>query len=212
MSAGQNVAPHASGGQPVRTGVAGKATPSGLDITPSLYGRFAAHPNFPQQTRAIQALGACIAEHGAEILPRFVALARELTGGDSAGLSLLESEPAPGVFRWSCLQGAFAPFADSLIPRDNSPCGITLDRDAPVLMAHPEHHYEWAAEAGISVPEVLLVPLYIGSNEPLGTLWVVAPREGHFDREHVRLLRELADFAGTTLAMVRGERRGSRAA
>lgn len=177
----------------------------GLDITKQLYGRVAPHPDFMQQSEAIRALAACMADRPAEVLPRFVALAQELTGAASAGLSLLEADPAPGVFRWQWLQGEFAPFEDALVPRDDSPCGITLDRNAPLLMAHPERFYDWAAAAGLEVPEVLLVPLHIGGREPLGTLWVVAPAEGHFDREHVRVLGELALFAGIALKMVRNE-------
>lgn len=202
MSANEDVAAFPADGQVNRAAGIVKLH-VGLDITASLYGRFATHPDFMKQLRAIQALAACMADQPAGILPRFVALAQELTGAASAGLSLFEADPAPGVFRWHCLQGEFAPFEDSLIPRDNSPCGITLDRDAPVLMAHPELYYDWAASAGLSVPEVLLVPLYIGSTEPLGTLWVVAPREGHFNREHVRLVRELAHFAGIALEKAR---------
>jgi hypothetical protein len=35
---------------------------------------------------------------------------------------------------------------------------------------HPERVYDWIAEANIIVPEVLLVPLYLGGKAPLGTL------------------------------------------
>jgi hypothetical protein len=51
-----------------------------------------------------------------------------------------------------------------------------------VLSRHPERVYDWIAEAIIIVPEVLLVPLYLGGKGPLGTLWIVSDREGHFDR------------------------------
>ncbi|HTU12784.1 MAG TPA: GAF domain-containing protein [Allosphingosinicella sp.] len=191
--------------RPGSAAIADRARPIAADISPQLYGRVAAHPNFMGEARAIQALAACMAEQPAEVLPRFVALARELTGADSAGLSLLETEPAPGVFRWRCLHGALAPFDDAVVPRDDSPCGITLERNAPVLMSHPERHYGWAAAAGVVVPEVLLVPLHVGGGEPLGTLWVVAAGEGHFNREHARLLGELSFFAGIALRMVRSE-------
>jgi GAF domain-containing protein len=179
--------------------------PANPDITAELYGRVAAHPNFMEQSRAIQALAACMAERPAEVLPRFVALAQELTGATSAGLSLFEPNPAPGVFRWRWLEGALASFEDKLIPRDESPCGIALDRNAPILVAHPEHHYSWAAASGVVAPEVLLLPLHLSGDEPLGTLWVVAPRAEHFNREHARLLGELARFAGIALRMVRCE-------
>jgi GAF domain-containing protein len=182
-----------------------KASLPGLDITASLFSRVASHPNFMSQSEAIRDLAGCMADKPAEVLPRFVDLAQQLTGAASAGLSLLEADPAPGVFRWCWLRGTLAPFDDALVPRDDSPCGIVLDRDAPLLVAHPERFYDWVAETGLIVPEVLLVPLHIGGREPLGTLWVVAPGEGHFDREHVRILRELALFAGIALKMVRTE-------
>ena len=100
-----------------------------------------------------------------------------------------------------------APFNGATTPRDFSPCGITLDRNAPVLAQHPERVYGWIADANIVVPEVLLVPLYLGGKVPLGTLWIVSDREGHFDSGHARALTELAAFVGIALRMVRSEHR-----
>ena len=128
-----------------------------------------------------------MADRPDEVLPRFVDLALEMTGGVSAGLSLYEEHPAPGVFRWHCLRGELEPFNGATTPRDFSPCGVTLDRNAPVLSRQPECVYDWIAEANIIVPEVLLVPLYLGGAAALGTLWIVSDREGHFDRGTTRL-------------------------
>jgi hypothetical protein len=47
-----------------------------------------------------------------------------------------------------------------------------------VLTRHAESFYNWISDAEIVVPEVLLVPLYIGGKEPLGTLWVVSDERG----------------------------------
>jgi len=44
-------------------------------------------------------------------------------------------------------------------PRNFSPCGLGLDENQTILMERPERVYQWIADAGISVPEVLLVPL-----------------------------------------------------
>jgi hypothetical protein len=49
------------------------------------------------------------------------------------------------------------------------------------LTRHPERHYGWIADAGVVCPEVLLVPLYMAHGQPLGTLWIVAEKEGQFD-------------------------------
>jgi two-component sensor histidine kinase len=88
---------------------------------------------------------------------------------------------------------------------------VTLDQNAPVLSLHPERVYSWIAEANIVVPEVLLVPLYLGGTVPLGTLWIVSDREGHFDSGHARAMTELATFVGIALRMVKSEQQLQRA-
>jgi two-component sensor histidine kinase len=140
-----------------------------------------------------------------EVLPRFVELAMQMTGGVSAGLSLFEENPAPGIFRWRYLQGSLSRFESATTPRNFSPCGITLDQDTPVLSRHPERFYNWISDAGIVVPEVLLVPLHLGTVEPLGTLWIVSEREGHFDSGHARVATELASFVGIALRVLKTE-------
>lgn len=176
-------------------------------ITDELDRRVPKKADFLQEKQALQDLAARMAEHPEQVLPRFVDLAMEMTGDISAGLSLYEENPAPGVFRWRYLRGILAPFEDATTPRNFSPCGITLDRNRPVLSLHPERVYDWIANANIVVPEVLLVPLYLGGKEPLGTLWIVSEREGHFDSGHARAMTELAAFVGIALRMLNTERR-----
>lgn len=139
-----------------------------------------------------------------EILPRFVDLAMELTGAISAGISLLENDGSETVFRWHHLRGLLAPFEGATTPRNFSPCGVTLDRKAPTLTIRPERVYGWIPQ-DLTLPEVLLVPLYVGRSEPLGTLWIVAPRLGHFHHGHANAMQELAAFIGVALKMIRAE-------
>ena len=176
-------------------------------ITDELFRRAPKKTDYLQEKLALQDLAMRMADQPEEVLPRFVDLALQMTDGVSAGLSLYEEDPLPGVFRWQYLRGVLAPFNGATTPRDFSPCGITLDRNAPVLSQHPERVYGWIADANIVVPEVLLVPLYLGGKVPLGTLWIVSDREGHFDSGHARALTELAAFVGIALRMVRSEHR-----
>jgi two-component sensor histidine kinase len=67
------------------------------------------------------------------------------------------------------------------------------------LVQRPERVYTWLQDANVSLPECLLVPLYIGAEEPLGTLWIVSEAEGHFDGRHADALADLAGFAGLAL-------------
>jgi two-component sensor histidine kinase len=162
-------------------------------------------PDYLREKQALQELAAMMVDHPAEVLPRLVDLAMALTGAVSGGLSLFEESPAPGVFRWRYLRGALAPFNNATTPRNFSPCGVTLDVNRPVLCKHPEQFYDWISDANIVVPEVLLVPLYLGAKNALGTLWIIAEDEGHFDRNDERVVTELATFAGIALRMVQTE-------
>lgn len=138
------------------------------------------------------------------VLPRFVELAMELTGGISAGISLLENGHPEPVFRWHHLKGLLAPFDGATTPRNFSPCGITLDRRRPTLAIHPERVYDWIPPE-LSLPEVLLVPLYIGKTDPLGTLWIVSDKPNYFHGGHSKTMQELATFIGLALKLQRSE-------
>jgi two-component sensor histidine kinase len=181
--------------------------PADLYITAELDRRPATPADYRRQMLAIQDLALKMADSPDEVLPRFVDLALEIAGGASAGLSLFESDPAPGVFRWRFLRGGLSPFDGATTPRDFSPCGVTLDHDGPVLSLHPERHYDWISDAKIVVPEVLLVPLYLRGSEPLGTLWIVSEKEGHFTRSHANAMTELASFVSVALRMLEAEHR-----
>ena len=174
-------------------------------ITPELDLRPCTPRDHVRDKQAILDLAQRMADDPEGVLPLFVDLALEVAGGVAAGLSLYEADPSPGVFRWRYLQGSLAPFEDALTPRDFSPCGVTLDQNAPVLSLHPERVYDWIADAGIEVPEVLLVPLYLGGEDPMGTLWIVSAEEGRFTRAHAESLTELASFVGLALKVVRSE-------
>jgi two-component sensor histidine kinase len=191
----------------------GMADAAGLDpaiahvfITDELLTRPIKPADHLREKQAIQDLAMRMADQPEQVLPRFVDLAMELTGGVSAGLSLYEPDPSPGVFRWRYLRGSLSPFEGVTTPRDFSPCGVTLDRNGPTLSRHPERVYDWIVEAGITVPEVMLVPLSFGGYLPIGTLWIVADKEGWFDAGHARCMTELAAFLGIALRMLDGER------
>jgi two-component sensor histidine kinase len=181
--------------------------PASVFITDELAARPSTTANYLQEKRALQQLAASMVERPGEILPEFVALAMELTDAVSAGLSLYEPGPDAGVFRWHHVAGSLAIFEGATTPRQYSPCGVTLDARAPVLTRHAETLYTWIADAGIVVPEVLLVPLYIDGSVPHGTLWMVSDRDGHFNAGHARIASELAAFVGIALRIQQTDQR-----
>ena len=174
-------------------------------ITDELDRRAAPQADLRLENRALQELARRMVDDPEGVLPAFVDLAMEIAGGISAGVSLFEAGPGAGVFRWRYLRGTLAAFENALTPRDFSPCGVTLDEAAPVLVTHPERVYGWISDAGIVVPEVLLVPLYLGGESPLGTLWIVSADKGHFHRTHAQSLTDLAKFLSVALRMLQTE-------
>jgi len=181
--------------------------PAYVFITDELHRRAPKKIDYQQEKLALQDLARQMADHPAEVLPHLVDLAIAICGGVSGGISLYEESPPPGVFRWHYLRGDLEKFAGGTTPRNFSPCGVTIDCQAPMLVEHPERYYTWLVEAGIALPECLLVPLYVGGAAPLGTLWIVSPAEGHFDSGHARIMTELAAFAGIALRMASTEAR-----
>jgi two-component sensor histidine kinase len=174
-------------------------------ITDELRRRTRPDPDYLREKLALQDLAQQMSDHPSQVLPRLVRLAMDICRAESAGISILEGEAEQ--FRWFALTGVLATFEGATTPRNFSPCGVCLDCDSPVLMAHPERAYDWIRDANISVPEVLLVPLRVKGLQSVGTLWIVANRSGHFDGGHARVMTELAAFAGMALRMIQTEER-----
>lgn len=176
-------------------------------VTDELARRSSAKPDYYGEKIALQQLSRQMVDDPDSVLPRLVDIAMEISGAVSGGISLYEENPPPGVFRWHSLRGDLAKFTGATTPRNYSPCGTTLDLRTPVLVQRPERVYDWLVAAKVSLPECLLVPLYVGGKDPLGTLWIVSDQEGHFNLGHSEVLLDLAAFTGIAVKMVRNEQR-----
>jgi two-component sensor histidine kinase len=172
-------------------------------ITDELFARPLAAPDYLKEKLALQDLARHMAEQPADVLPRLVQLAMDICEGSSAGTSILE--PQTGEFRWPSLKGILSTFEGAKTPRNNSPCGLCLDVQGPLLMDRPERAYDWIRDAAITVPEVLLVPLSIKGLEAMGTIWAVSDKPGHFNSDHARALGELSTFAAMALRSLQTE-------
>jgi two-component sensor histidine kinase len=169
-------------------------------VTDRLLSRAAGSPDYLREKLALQDLARYMSDEPAKVLPRLVQLAMELCEAGSAGVSILERET--GQFRWFGLSGILSAFEGQKTPRNDSPCGVCLDIEGPILMERPERAFDWIRDANISVPEVLLVPLSRTGLDAIGTLWVVSDTIGHFNSGHARMLTELASFAAMALRMI----------
>jgi two-component sensor histidine kinase len=172
-------------------------------ITDQLEERPVERADFLKEKIALQELAQRMVSDPDAVLPRFVELAMNMTGGASAGLSLYQPEKLQ--FQWRHMCGILAKFEGAVTPRNYSPCGVTLDEGSPVLCRHPEWAYSWVADAQIELAEVLLVPLTVAGKDAAGTLWIATEEEGHFTSEHARVATELATFVGIALHVKRSE-------
>lgn len=170
--------------------------------TAELFQRKSRAPEYAAESRALVALAQAMNEAPRTFLQKSAEMALELCHADSAGISMLESGEAAGVFRWRAIAGLYAPRINATIPREGSPCGIGLERDSVLLFDRPELHFGALREMRLPIFENLLVPFHTGG-KPVGTLWVLTHSpQRKFDAEDARLLTSLSRFASAAYEMI----------
>lgn len=168
------------------------ATLAEVDILAELDTRPTRPPDYEAQNLAFATLAEEMAVNPRNMLQRLVEVAVDLCRADTSGISLLEGE----VFRWEAVAGVFAGARNGTMPRDASPCGVVIDRDALQLMELPDRCFP----ALLTEPrfvEALLWPFH-AHGKPVGTVWIVSHRpERRFDREDARILKLLTQYASS---------------
>lgn len=137
-----------------------------------------------------------------DLLQKVADVALTLCDAGSAGISLVEREAAARQFRWLAVAGLCAGLQGKLTAWEECPCGVTLEAGEPQLFVRPQAQFACLQFPGVEVPEGLVVPIATGGAQ-LGAIWVMSHAANRqFDREDVRLLSNLAVFAGTALTLV----------
>ncbi|NOT25218.1 MAG: GAF domain-containing sensor histidine kinase [Acidobacteria bacterium] len=161
-----------------------------VDIRSELGTRPRHRPRPEREHRAFKVLAAEMGVHPRNMLQKLAELALDLCDAHTAGISLLEGD----VFRWAAVAGVHASARGGTTPRDQSPSGVCIDRDATQLM----HLADRCFPTLLSEPrfvEVLMVPFHAGG-KPIGSVWVAShTADRQFDKEDERVVRELASFA-----------------
>jgi len=182
-----------------------------VDITAALQSRRAREPDFRLESEGMMLLADELARPEGDVLGALSEIALRHCRADSAGISILEPDGAEDLFRWHAVRGAWACYEGGGLPRNASPCGATIARNAPVLMREPHRVYPRVRDAAPPIHEVLLAPFLI-LGEPVGTVWVIshsAARE--FDAEDSRIVTRLARFASTAFLLREDTRRAAEA-
>jgi len=167
-------------------------------------------PDYEAENRALAVLTDAMANTPDLFIEIFVKTACGLCRAGSAGVCLLESEPGPGFLRWHAIAGPLALYQGGGMPRDASPCGMTLDRNTGQLFAFPERYFDYGVPVEPPIVEALIVPFEV-SGKRIGTVWVVihTPAQA-FDLEDLRLLTSLARVAAAAYQMSRALQRMTR--
>jgi signal transduction histidine kinase len=172
-------------------------------VTYKLRSRRRRKPNSYQENLALKTLARAMANAPEKLIDTMLQFALDLCCAGTAGLSLLETLPdGEQVFRWTNLAGELKDYVGGTTPRNFSPCGVTLDRDAPQLFAYPERRFQYLGKAHVPLVEGLVIPIYLGNERP-GTIWILShDDECKFDSEDARLMTGLAEFTAGALRLV----------
>jgi hypothetical protein len=164
-------------------------------LTAALDHRPARPADVREETRVTGELMRELAKEPGAFFPKLVQAVIQLTRAESSGISLLDE--AGTEFVWPAVEGGLAAYLGAGTPRQFGPCGTVLDQDSPLLFGHPERHFSYLAAISPPLEEVLLVPFRI-DRRPVGTIWAVIHEAGRqFDREDLRLLKNLSQFAAS---------------
>ena len=173
--------------------------------TQDLFSRDSRQSDYEGECAAIGSLMEKLSESPSDILQHLADTTVSLCRAHSAGISLLESGAQGDVFRWHSTSGEWRKFAGGTLPRNASPCGTVLDRNASLLFSLPQLHFDLPPFLKPEVVEALLVPFRV-HGVAVGTIWVVSHDEARrFDAEDWRLLSSLARFAANAYQIVNPE-------
>lgn len=154
------------------------------------------------ENRALMELARAQSGTRDRLLQKIADTALTLCGAGSAGISLVEGHAGGTQFRWLAVAGLCAALRGKTTAWGECPCGATLDAGVPQLFVRPQAHFPCLQFPGVDVTEGVVVPIATDGMQ-LGAIWVMShDTDRQFDLEDVRLLSNLAVFAGTALTLM----------
>ncbi len=168
-----------------------------VETSPELQDRQSRPADYQAESLALAALAEEMANSPRSILQKLADALLKLCRAHSSGISILEEENGRQIFRWHAVAGQWSGYLGGTMPREASPCGTVLDRNAALLISHPERYYPIPPEVVPAIAEVLLMPFHV-AGQPVGTIWVIAHDESRkFDGEDERLMGSLGKFTSS---------------
>ena len=173
-------------------------------ITEQLFSRTCRPRSLQEEADSLRILARVVTAAPEQLIDSFLRLAIDLCCAGTAGLSLLEKDAkASEVFRWTNLAGKLETHVGGATPRGFSPCGVTLDRNAPQLFSYPGRYFHYFNDVEIPIVEGLVIPFRVGEKTE-GTVWIISHEKGSiFDSEDVRIMTSLTEFTGCAVHLMR---------
>ena len=192
--------------RPLASPTVSRVLRTGTLVTQELDARLGRSPDYAAENEALHALAKALTASHSAMLQTLVDTALTLCDAGSAGISLREAGAGQAsAYRWVAVSGHCANRVGHIIPSDDSPGGVAVAVGAPQLFAFPKRHFACLASIVPEVTEELVVPVP-GTPEPWGALWVMSHDDDqHFDSEHRRILKSLADFTCAALTIAKAK-------
>lgn len=171
-------------------------------------------PDYRVENLALSRLAGELATHPDNVLRVLCEEVLTVCRAESSGISLTSGANGDGDFVWPAVAGTWAGYTGGGMPRNASPCGVVVERNASLLFHDVASEFPAVAHAEPPIREILLTPFCVGG-KPLGTVWAILHSNGRqFDREDRRVLESIAQFAAAAYQIQRemvrraeGERR-----
>ncbi len=151
-------------------------------------------PDYKAEVQATTEVIKALRETPESVLAKLSHAVKNLTGADSAGVSLSGREQGNQILLWQAAVGLFEKYLGSVVLHDESPCGSVLETDATILMVDPGRAYKTAAQVEPPIREVLLVPFHV-DGQAVGTVWIISQSAKQFDAEDARLVSNISELA-----------------
>jgi transcriptional regulator with GAF, ATPase, and Fis domain len=151
-------------------------------------------PDYKAEVEATSAVIKAMRETPESVLTKLSHAVKDLTGADSAGVSLSGRNDGNQILLWQAAVGLFEKYLGSVVAHGESPCGSVIETDSVILMVDPARAYKTAAQIDPPMREVLLVPFHV-EGRVVGTVWVISQGTKTFDAEDARLAINISELA-----------------
>ncbi|MGC2161690.1 MAG: GAF domain-containing protein [Silvibacterium sp.] len=155
--------------------------------------------NLATQMEGMRRIARAFIESPNTVLQELVNAAVDLSGADSAGISLeKEDRTEKEWYHWVATAGQYSSFLDAILPRYPSACGICLERGRPQLFRVSQRFFDIMGIEAPLVTDGILLPWEV--DDTRGTIFIMAHgRTEAFDQEDCRMMELLADFAAMAI-------------